>query len=110
MAELIGELAGTAFRFSENTFDRIPISMCDVPKSEAIALEYGAGAVSATDGSSVFSSRVSARVRDHGEERITDAENRAEKLMQEAFEQTAEYGQDVETVIETGDPTGIIVS
>ena len=49
-------------------------------------------------------------VRDRGDERVTDAENRAEALIDAAYEETANHGQDIETVIETGDPAEVIVS
>ncbi|MDX1748219.1 MAG: universal stress protein [Halobacteriales archaeon] len=49
-------------------------------------------------------------VRDRGDERVTEAKERAEELVEAARERAAEYGQDVETVIETGDPAEVIVA
>ncbi|WP_327051486.1 universal stress protein [Halomicrococcus gelatinilyticus] len=49
-------------------------------------------------------------VRERRDERITEAEERAEELVEAAYEEAAEYGQDVETVIETGDPADVIVA
>lgn len=49
-------------------------------------------------------------VRDRRGERVTEAEERAEELIEAATEQAVEYGQDVETVIETGDPAQVIVT
>ena len=49
-------------------------------------------------------------VRERRDERVTEAEKRAEELVEAAYEEAAEYGQDVETVIETGDPADVIVA
>jgi nucleotide-binding universal stress UspA family protein len=49
-------------------------------------------------------------VRDRRDERLTEAEDRAEELVEAASEQAVEYGQGVETVIETGDPAEVIVA
>ncbi|WP_458210504.1 universal stress protein [Haladaptatus sp. NG-SE-30] len=49
-------------------------------------------------------------VRDRRDERVTEADDRAEELIETAYEQAAEYGQDVETVIETGDPAEVILA
>lgn len=49
-------------------------------------------------------------VRNRTDERVTEAENRAEEVIEAAYERAAEYGQDVETVIETGDPAKVIVA
>ena len=48
-------------------------------------------------------------VRERGDERVTEAEERAEAVVAAAREQTDAYGQDVTTVIETGDPAEVIV-
>ena len=49
-------------------------------------------------------------VRDQRDERITEAEDRAEEVLEAAYERAAEYGQDVETVIEAGEPAEVIVA
>lgn len=49
-------------------------------------------------------------VRDRSDERVTEAEDWAEELIETAHEQAGEYGQDIETVIETGDPAEVIVA
>ena len=49
-------------------------------------------------------------VRDQREERVTEAEDRAEEVLEAAYEQAAEHGQEVETVIETGEPAEVIVA
>ena len=49
-------------------------------------------------------------VRERRDERVTEAEKRTEELVEAAYEEAAEYGQDVETVIETGDPADVIVA
>jgi nucleotide-binding universal stress UspA family protein len=49
-------------------------------------------------------------IRDHGEERVTEARNRVEEVVAAARERTAEYGLDVETAIETGDPAEVILA
>jgi hypothetical protein len=41
MAEVRGTLPGSAFEFFEQVFDSIPISMCDVLKSEVLLEERG---------------------------------------------------------------------
>ncbi|WP_181685308.1 universal stress protein [Halorhabdus salina] len=49
-------------------------------------------------------------VREHTDERVADAEARAEELIGEASEAVGADGQRIETVIETGDPAEAIVS
>ena len=48
-------------------------------------------------------------VRDRKDERISEAEVRAEEMVERASERAAESGRDVETVIETGDPAEVIL-
>ena len=49
-------------------------------------------------------------VLDGGDERVTEAEDRAEEVVAGASERAGEYGRDVETVIETGDPAEVILA
>lgn len=44
------------------------------------------------------------------DERVSEAEDRAEEVIAGAREQAAEYGRDIETVIETGDPAEVILA
>lgn len=49
-------------------------------------------------------------IRNRTDERLSDAEDRAEKLVAEAREAVEAYEHDIEIVIETGDPADVIVS